>query len=185
MEAHEETATFHFAHEIESAVVSLLWHEPERCGEFFRELDPDLHLSQPNLRVIAQAISLTWRELGTTDFAIVVQMVRELSGLEEAGGIEGLNSVYLLKQFRADKETTDAIFSHYLEMLKAYALGRQNNMAVYRFNRGDILLVQNKLKNKGNGPDLIGQGKIAGRRYRAIGYHQTQDDSYSISLIPE
>jgi len=177
--------SFHFANEIEQSVISILWHEPDRLGGFCREIDPGVHLSQPHLRIILHALDLAYRELNSCDFAIIVQVVGELGLFEEVGGREGLNRVFAIHEHRSSRENIDAIFAHYVNMLKAYALGRSNHTPIYRFNRGDICLVQNLNKHGPNSPDLLGQGRIAGRAYRAIGFHQLSNDSYSISFIPE
>jgi hypothetical protein len=185
MDSPEQSQTFFFAPEIEYSIVCMLWHEPDRCGTFYRELDPQIHLTQPKLRFILEAIDLSYRELGTTDFAIVADTVRELGRLDECGGKEGLLEVFNAVFHRATRETNDAIFLHYVEMLRGYAIGRANKTLVFRFNRGDVFLVQNKTRKSVSSPDLIGSARVAGRHYRAIGFHHKSDDSYSIQLIPD
>src|SRR5262245_13041968 len=185
MSSPEQPQTFYFAPEIEYSIVCMLWHEPDRCGTFFRELDPQIHLTQPKLRFIVEAIDLSYRELGTTDFAIVADTLHELGKLEECGGKEGLLEVFNAVFHRAPRETNNEIFPHYIEMLKGYAIGRANKTDVLRFNRGDVFLVKNKTRKSAGSPDLIGSARVAGRHYRAIGFHNKTDDSFSISLIPD
>jgi hypothetical protein len=56
--------TFIFAREIEVSTVSTLWHQPARLPEFLRIIDPLVHLTQPHLRHILEAITLAHGELG-------------------------------------------------------------------------------------------------------------------------
>jgi hypothetical protein len=178
-----------FAPEIENSIVSILWHEPERCGQFFRELDPRVHLMQPALRIIAKAIDLAFRELfcelGTSDFTLVVQVVRELRGFEEVGGLEGLNQIYARYEYRSSKEAIDQIFTEYIRLLKAYAAGRKEDPPAmpYRFNRGDINLVENKNKRSVSSPHYVGEGKVAGYPYRAAAWKVRE--SLVLSLLPK
>jgi len=172
--------SFIFAPEIEVATVSLIWKQPERCARFLRDLDPALHLSQPHLRYIVEAVALAYSELGCADWATVVGVLRELKHFEDCGELLGLNEVYSAVEITP---VSDQIFDHYVSMLQSYALGREKNQSVYRFNRGDINLVKNKVKRIESAPDFIGEGKVAGRLYRAAAW--TNTDGLSISLIPK
>lgn len=184
MDLHNEITTTVFAPEIEDSTVSILWHEPERCGVFYREMDPVVHLMQPALRIIAQAIDLAFRELGTNDFAIVCQVVRELRGFDEVGGLEGLNRIFVIHQYRCSPENTHAIFAEYMRLLKAYALHRKADLPMmpYRFNRGEILLRENKNK-RGAAADYLGMGKIAGKIFSATG--RKSSEGILVSLFPK
>jgi DnaB-like helicase N terminal domain len=176
--------SFAFAPEIEQALVSLCFYNPDRIGVVYRELDPDVHFTQPHLRQILEAIDLAYRELCEHDFASVVTVLREQGRLEACGGLPGLNSVF--EQYRygfSSPEGEQEIFSHYIEMLKAYALGRETNQPVYRFNRGDIRLVPNKTKHSDSAPDYIGEGKVAGCLYRVAEWINSQ--GHFLSLIPK
>jgi hypothetical protein len=137
------------------------------------------------LRFILEAIDLAYRELCcTADFASVVTVLREQGQLEACGGLSGLNSVF--EQYRygfSSSEGEQEIFIHYIEMLKAYALGRDKNQPVYRFNRGTIHLVPNKTKHSESAPDYVGEGKIAGRAYRVAEWVNSQ--GHFLSLIPK
>jgi hypothetical protein len=176
-----------FAAEIELCMVSLLWHEPERCALFYRELDPAVHILQRHLRLICQAINLAYAELNCADWATVVECVRELGYLEEVGKLEGLNTVYEAMQYRGDKSNTDAIFSHYIECLKEYARARKSDppRSVHMFTGGKFCMRENKNKRAGNSPDSVGEGRIAGRCYEARGWRKTASDGqpfYDITL---
>jgi hypothetical protein len=176
--------SFAFAPEIEQALVSLCFYNPDRIGVVYRELDPDVHFTQPHLRQILSAIDLAYRELGDHDFASVVTVLREQGQLEACGGAAGVNQVF--EEYRygcSSPEAEQEIFSHYIEMLKAYALGRETNQPVYRFNRGDIRLVPNKTKHSESAPDYVGEGKIAGRAYRVAEW--INSGGHFLSLIPK
>jgi hypothetical protein len=187
----EPPPTFHFAPEIEQSVVSLCFYAPERIAELKRELDPQVHLTRPELRYILEAIDLAYRELGVSDFASVIQTLRELGCLEACGGAAGVNQVF--EEYRyglSSEQALEQIFAHYLEMLKAYASARSNQpqVNVYRFLRGDITLVKNKTRTSDRCPDWIGEGKVAGRTYRASAFSNQDKNGQSvlaISLCPK
>jgi hypothetical protein len=176
--------TFLFAPEIEQSLVALCFHDPGCIATVYRELDPQIHITQPHLRFILEAIDLACRELCTADFACVIQVLRELGRLEACGGTPGVNAIF--EEYRygfSSSEAQEEVFAHYLEMLKGYALGRKNNEPVYRFNRGDFKLVPNKARRSYSAPDFIGEGKVAGRLYRAAAWRSAE--GLSVSLIPK
>jgi hypothetical protein len=187
----EPPPTFHFAPEIEQSLVSLCFYAPERIALLKRELDPRVHFTRPELRHILEAIDLAYRELGSTDFASVIQTLRELGRLEDCGGPCGVNAVF--EEYRYGLSSPDAleqIFAYYIEMLKAYAQARSNQppVNVYRFLRGDITLVKNKTRTTDRCPDWIGEGKVAGRTYRASAFGNQDKNGQSvlaISLCPK
>src|SRR4029077_15017363 len=75
MEKTDESApplSFHFAPEIEQALVSLCFYAPERIAVLKRELDVEVHFTRPELRNILEAIQLAYYELGQSDFASVI-----------------------------------------------------------------------------------------------------------------
>ena len=176
--------TFIFAPEIEQALVALCFQAPHRVATVYRELDPAIHITRPELRFILEAIDLAYRELGEHDFASVVTVLREQGHWDACGGSLGVNSVF--EEYRygfSSPEAEQEIFSHYIEMLKAYALGRETNQLVYRFNRGDIRLVPNKTKHSESAPDYVGEGKVAGCLYRVAEWVNSQ--GHFLSLIPK
>jgi len=187
----EPLSTFQFAHEYEQSLVSLCFYAPERIAIIKRELDPQIHITRPELRFVLEAIELAYRELGSSDFASVICVLRELGRLEVCGGAQGVNAVF--EEYRygfSSQEAQEEIFTHYIEMLKAYALARANQpqVNVYRFVRGDLRLVKNKTRSSERCPEWIGEGKIAGRIYRATGFsnHDKNGQSVlSISLCPK
>jgi hypothetical protein len=184
-------ASFCFAPEIEQAIVSLCFQAPERIATLKRELDPNVHFTRPELRHILEGIELAYRELGESDFATVIQILREFGRFEDCGGLDGINQVF--EQYRygfASPEVEEQIFTHYIEMLRAYALARANQppVPVYRFARGDLTLLKNKTKTSERSPEWTGEGKVAGQPYRASAYfcHDKNGQSVlSISLCPK
>jgi hypothetical protein len=109
--------TFHWVPEIEQATVSILWHEPERVAEFLREIDPAVHLYQPSLRIILEAIGIAYGELNCADWATVVEVVRELGHFGNAAGSG-------LMRFTATMDCRTPIFFAGISW-KDYALARQ------------------------------------------------------------
>jgi DnaB-like helicase N terminal domain len=181
----EPPPTFHFAPEIEQSLVSLCFYAPERIAVLKRELDPQIHFTRPELRHILEAIELAYRELGAKgDFATVICVLRELGRLEDCGAVRGVNAIFEEYRYGFSSEQALAeIFAHYIEMLKAYALGRQTAQPVFRFNRGDITLLPNKLKRSPSSPDFVGEGKVAGRFYRAAEW--INSGGHCVSLVPK
>jgi hypothetical protein len=187
----EPPATFQFAPEIEQSMVSLCFYAPERIAVLKRELDPQVHFTRPELRHILEAIELAYRELGASDFASVICVLRELRRLEDCGGVERVNAIF--EEYRygfSSPEALEEIFAHYIEMLKAYAQARSNQpqVNVYRFLRGDITLVKNKTRSTDRCPDWIGEGKVAGHTYRASAFSNQDKNGQSvlaISLCPK
>jgi DnaB-like helicase N terminal domain len=181
----EPLSTFHFAPEIEQSLVSLCFYAPERIAMLKRELDPQVHITRPELRHILEAIELAYRELGESDFASVISTLRELGRLEDCGGAPGVNQVF--EEYRygfSSPRAQEQIFAHYIEMLKRYAVARSSNSNLLFFNRGDLLLTPNKAKQSPHSPDYIGQGKVAGKPYSARAY-QSMDGNLCVSLLPK
>jgi hypothetical protein len=164
----EPLTTFCFAPEIEQALVSLCFYAPERIATLKRELDLAVHITQPHLRFVLEAIELAYRELGASDFACVIQTLRELGRLEDCGGADGVNQIF--EQYRygvSSKEALEKIFAHYIEMLQAYALGRerQSSMPHFHFTGGKGTTTLNKVKRSNRDPDEIGAAVVAGKHY--------------------
>jgi hypothetical protein len=172
--------TFIFAPEIEQALVALCFQAPHRVATVYRELDPAIHITRPELRFILEAIDLAYRELGATDFASVIQVLRELGRLAACGGAPGVNSVF--EEYRygfSSPEAEEAIFAHYLQMLKTYAISREQTPLppVYYFVGGKGTLALNKAKRREFEPEFIGEARIAGRWY-TVGASPSSDGSF-------
>jgi hypothetical protein len=172
--------TFLFAPEIEQSLVALCFHAPGCIATVYRELDPQIHITQPHLRFILEAIDLAYRELCTADFACVIQVLRELGRLEACGGAPGVNSVF--EEYRygfSSPEAEEAIFAHYLQMLKTYAISREQTPMppVYYFVGGKGTLARNKAKRREFEPEFIGEARIYGRWYM-VGASLAEDGSF-------
>jgi len=184
----DSSPTFYFAPEIENQLLSICWHNPERIATIQKELDPTVHLSQPHLRHILEALSVAYRELGCVDFTVVVQVLRELDRLEDCGGLPGVNFVYALAlhayQERAHQQ---ALFDHYLQMLKSYALARQAKppLRVYRFLELKGTLQANKTKHWVADPDFVGEARGNGRLYDATAWTSSEGTYLNFRLIPK
>lgn len=186
-----------WAHEVEEALVSMLWRQPYRCAQFLRECDLGTHLSQPHLRSLVSAIDLAYRELGACDFASVVQILRELGRLEDCGGLEELNNFYVHAESVALSSQTldpgyvergnERIFGFYLETLKTYALVRAQQGLTHftpaRFSGGAGELEFNKLRRKDTEPHFGGQVKVAGKLYQAAVWCQG-NGNLALKLVP-
>jgi hypothetical protein len=181
-------ASMTFAPEIETAAIALCWREPERLAIVKRELDPAVHFIQPALRYLLEAIDLAWRELGTLDFACVIQVLRELGKLEEAGGLEGASDVWREGEFLDSPiwkaGQTEKLLADYLELLKGYALSRQDCSAFHPFTGGKVTLWLNKVRRWENDPDFIGEARVAGRRYVAKAWNSSDGEFLNIRLEP-
>jgi hypothetical protein len=121
MSAPDDGMTFLFSPQYEEATVSILWKQPERIAAFLRDFDPAVHLVQLHLRIILEAVNLSYGDHGEADWASVVQVIQEIGKLDEVGGLEGLNRVYSAKEITP---VTDKIYAHYLEALQTYAAHR-------------------------------------------------------------
>jgi hypothetical protein len=189
---HTSPQTFLFAPEIEQTIVSLLWHQPDRLPGFMRDLDPAVHITQPHLRKILEAISVAWGELGADlDWPIVIQIIRELGHFEDCGGLEGLDEVYRAAEYGySDRVLADQIFGHYLQMLRHYAQNRQADPPRKPdfFTRGALRLFPNKNKKSDSAPDAVGDGKIAGKLYSASAWIESDafgQKIFKINLVPK
>jgi hypothetical protein len=178
-----EPHTFYFAPEIETNAVSILWRRPEWLPEFLQRFNPEIHIQQPHLRTIIEAINIVYGDLGVSDFAAVTQCVRELGRFEDCGGLDGLNAVYLAHE---PTEHTRAVYRHYLEMLETYAKARGSDHAfpVARFSGGDGVLTPNRIQRRDTEPAFLGEFKVAGKSYRA-GAYLGELGSLKIRMLPK
>lgn len=183
----DPSATFYFAPEIEDATVSIIWHEPERLAEFLRQFDPNVHLAQPHCRIILEAITLAYGELGTADFPTVVQVVRELGRLEECGKIEGLNRIY--SAIEISLPYIEQVYRHYLDMLRLYAAHRKVTPSekLYLFTAGRVAVRRSKIKSKPTDPDYLGDAKVRGRIYKVRGWESRGrgEQGFTLTLEPQ
>jgi hypothetical protein len=136
------------------------------------------------LRHIFEAIELAYAHHGDADFATVIQILGEFDQLEACGGPEHLSELFSQYAWGfSSPEAAEKIIAHYIEMLRSYALGREKDIPIFKFVRGDIQLKPNKLKRSQTGPDYIGNAKVAGKLYRAAAWKS--EHGISVSLTPQ
>lgn len=178
-----QQSTF-FAHQIEQALIAAVFRVPERLPAVKQSLDIERCITDPVLRHIFEALELAYAHHGDTDFATVIQILGEFDQLEACGGVEHVSEIF--EQYAwgfSSPEAAEKIIAHYIEMLRAYALGRGEGKPVFKFNRIDVQLKPNKLKYLASAPDYIGTGIVAGKLYRAAAWKNEQ--GISVSLTPQ
>jgi DnaB-like helicase N terminal domain len=170
----------YYAAEVESALVTLLWHEPDLLGATLRQLDPEAHFVVPAHRWILEAIRIVYGDQGCCDFALVVQVLRELGLLEDCGGLQGLNALY------AQNWGYVSLLDEYISVLKEYAIQRGVDPCkpVYRYVGGHGTITLNKLKTKDIHPDYTGILKLSGRNYALSGWN-AGGDSIELKAVPK
>jgi hypothetical protein len=197
----DQQATKQWSIEIEEAVVATIWRQPERCAEFLRDFDPLIHLTQPRLRIILEAIKLSYGDLGCTDFATVTETVRELGYLEEVGGLDGLSALYSLAGMNEPEHNCPAdcprrawaaqierpIYAHHLAMLRVFAEARVTtpNEPIFRFTGGRGTAHRVKGSRKRPGADFSGVCYIRGTKYRVDVEIGSESQFLNFRLIPE
>jgi DnaB-like helicase N terminal domain len=156
----------YYAAEVEAALLPLLWHEPDLLGTTLRRLDPATHFVSPAHRWILEAIGIVYGDQGCCDFALVVQVLRELGRLEDCGGLEGLNALY------SQNWGYCSLLPEYVAILKEYATQRGVDPCrpVYHYASGSGNLGPNKLKTEQKHPTYTGSMKLCGRRYELHGW---------------
>jgi hypothetical protein len=181
-----ENHTFYYAVEIEASIVSECWHCPERLSVIYRELDPQVHFTQPHLRWILEALDLAYRQLGTVNFETAVQVLREMNRLEDCGGLDGVNQVYKLAELGRDPVRDQKIFDSELAMLKAYAINRATEppRAPDFFTSSKATLYLNKVKRSDSVPDYLGELQFKGRRYSVKIWRSLDGEFLNLSLQP-
>lgn len=158
--------TNYFSTEIEEAAVSMLWRNKDYCAQFLRDCNPLTHLQSPPLRTLVHAINLSQSELGATDFAGVVQTVRELGAMDELGGLDELNRIYAIVE---PTHCSSQLFPEYVRLLKMYADNRAITplKPLYAFTGGQGRAYINLDKTKGKYiPDYSGPVQFQGQIYK-------------------
>jgi hypothetical protein len=183
----EPSATFQFAPEIEQSLVSVCFADPHLIAVVKRELDLGIHITNPALRHILEAIELTYGQLGLRDFASVIQTLRELKTLERCGGPERVNAIF--EEYRygfSSEQAKTEILAHYIELLQAYALGRQQTppLPVYHFTGGKGTTTPNKLKRGVRDPDETGAALVAGKKYAVALWRSHEFTNFRLSPTP-
>ena len=162
----------------------MIWRNAEeRLPAFLKECDPAVHLFEPHCRIILDALRTVYGNTQETLWGSVVTCVREMGKLDEVGGKDGLNRVYMAAEF---KEKNSAIFNHYVGMLKTYAEARQFNppRSVQQFTGGIGCVYQNKAKSKSWQADYIGQAVVRGIKYQMSMNIAPQAEFINVRLEP-
>jgi DnaB-like helicase N terminal domain len=169
----------YYAAEVEAALITLLWHEPDLLGATLRQLDPAAHFVSPAHRWILEAVQVVYGENGCCDFALVVQALRELGRLEDCGDLQGLNALY------SQNWGYVSLLDEYISVLKEYATQRGVDPCkpVYRYSGGHGTIAPNKLKTKDTHPDYTGILKLSGRNY-ALSAWSAGGDSIELKAVP-
>lgn len=164
----------YYAPEVEEALVTLVWHNPQLLPRVLRCLDPGVHILQEHLRFILEAIQLSSDLLGASDFATVVQALREDGRFEACGELIGLDALW------TKNYGYESLLDYYIELLKIYASKRleRNPARVLIFSGGKGTIHLNKAKENPKEPDYVGSALIRGRKYQIAGW--TGQDKESI-----
>lgn len=155
----------YYAPEVECALVSLCWHKPELLARVLRKLDPEIHFTELNCRMLLYAINTLYSELGETDWSSVIDCLRQQEKLFGQEHLVELEAIFSLAQ--GYDRASSGLLDYYIELLGDYAsLRRPSPHAkppVLRFSGGRALLKPNKAKRPGsNEPDFKGLGIVAG-----------------------
>ena len=161
-----EGLDFYYSPEVEEAVVTLCWHQPQLLGKVLRVIDPKVHILQEHLRFILEALQLNADLLGEADFTTVVQALREAGQFEACGELVGLEALF------SKNYGYETLLDYYLELLKLYAAKRRDRVAgqVVVFSGGKGTIALNKEKHDAKDPDYVGRAFIRGRKYRIVGW---------------
>jgi hypothetical protein len=171
----------YYSPEVEEALVTLLWHKPELLPRVLRQINPSVHIMQDHLRFILEAIQLSQDLLNATDFATVVQVLKEDGRFEACGELVGLNAIYG-RTWDSEIEVANAskILDYYIQLLKIYAAKREardpGEVVIFSGGKGTINFNKNKTEKRE--PDYNGAALIRGRKYKVVGW--TAQDQESI-----
>lgn len=168
----------YYSPEVEEALVTLVWHKSELLGRVLQQIDPSVHIMQDHLRFILEAIQLSQDMYGATDFATVVQALRDDNRFEACGELLGLDAIFNRNY------GYESLLSYYIELLKTYAAKRQTGSSepVVIFSGGKGTLHLNKDKDNDKDPDYIGQAFIRARKYKWIGWISRDNQAIHCSL---
>ena len=179
-------ATCYWAPEIETSMVALLWHHPEFVDFVHLELDVELHFLSPALRIVLEAISVVYWNIGDADWSTVVHAIREMGAIDTCGGVQGLNDIFTDGGRYYDGRTDpQPVVLEYMELLKAYGAQRQEDPTkiIPRFTGGKGRLWPNKTAKRATDPSDLGEAFIRGHRYKIRGWWES--DGLSMKFYPE
>ena len=161
----QQDLSLHYAIEIEAALVTLCWHHPEVLPKVLQNLNPLVHISQPHLRHLLEAINRSYSELGATDWAATIDCLTDLGLLAECGEALTLDELY-------KNPGCSSLLDYYIERLQEFAVHRNILPGVFpsRFSGGFLTLSANPIKRKPTDPDLVGTASVAGKPYTVRGW---------------
>jgi P4 family phage/plasmid primase-like protien len=132
--------TFSFAFEIETGLISLLLHCPERIQEVGKAINFEL-ISQPHLQTMYAAIVGLAAEGVGIDFNTVAQRLRDIGKFDEIGGRHGLDGIYGHPFY-----DNSAIVADYLRILRESAAERSGEiLSIRQYNErecADLFIVR-------------------------------------------
>jgi hypothetical protein len=171
----EISATFVYCEEVECALVSLLWWNPDLIPITQRELDFQQHFVSPAHRGVLEALTFAYAQMGDVSWAAVIEMVRQLGLNDEVGGLAGLNDILTNRGRHPEgppKRNLDLFLSEYIRAVKTYASGRKANpfTAPSYYVDGAGTLRRNKLALKSNDPVCAGTIRVLGHTFAAAGW---------------
>lgn len=155
----------YYSPEVEEALVTLCWHKPELLPRVLRQINPSVHIMQEHLRFILEAVQLSQDLLNATDFATVVQALKEDGRFEACGELVGLDAIY------SRNWGYESLLDYYIELLKLYATKRERRdptpPVIFSGGKGTIHFKEKSdpLSKESDGDGLA---LIRGRKYRIV-----------------
>jgi DnaB helicase-like protein len=157
----------YYAPEIEQALVSLVWQQPDLLGQLLQKLDPNVHISQPHLRILLETISYCYSQFNDCDWSSVIEALRQFQKLDECGGKVLLDQIY-------KNPGCKSLLGWYIEILIDYASYRVEDpprpSTYFSGGKGKLWANKGKLKSS---CDVVGQARLAGKPYSLRGWSAT------------
>jgi hypothetical protein len=171
----ELSLTLRHTVEVERSVVSICWHYPEYLGVVQQKLNPKTHFTVPAYRIVLEALQLQNEKCGAADWAGVLEVVCELGGLEECGGLEGLNDIFTDHNRNPEGPRADLaepILSDHVRFLKEAAIQRgvDPTQPVRHYTSGRGFLQKNKAATKPTHPTAVGEAYVLGHKFKLLGW---------------
>jgi hypothetical protein len=177
-----------YSPQVEQTFVHLLWHHPQYIDLAFRDIDPEIHILTPPLRVVLQMVAIVWWNLGAVDWTSVVHALKEINYLHDVGGLHGLNGIFTDEGRYPEGCPTDPapFIQEYIGLLRDYEEQRVTfpGKSIYRFTGGRGRLQINTHARRDTHPAYVGRAFIAGRRYLIAGWNNGQQE-LGLSFEPE
>ena len=175
----EENLQLYYAPEVEEALVTLLWHRPDFIPWTCRTLNPGFHISSPALRHLLGAILICYSEMGVTDWATVVDCLRDQKLLAECGGLLELDRLYSHPGY-------EALLDYYVRLLQEYATHRKAFPGIppSHWAGGSATLLPNHAKRKETDPDFIAATRIGGKVFTICGWSEPIKGCLKLRFYP-